>query len=258
MRKYIINDKTKKLKALSKNNISNSCPFCKSNRQVAMEDGVYLLDDKHGHMLIPNKYTTYPEYNIWVIVEMYSCDRDLQDYTIQEMYDYYLFVKESLKIYHEHFPHNKEIMLVKQVGTFSGGSVKHGHSQILGTKENKIDNNLVYEKIQLGHSIYNRDGLNIRFNNEPLNDRDEFIIEYSDSADIQHMLSKLKILLNNVVKPIYNELNYSLSYHRYNNTNYIKLLPRTTTSTLLLHFDVPFKNLYTDEELTEYTNLLED
>lgn len=255
---FIKNNKRMKRNALKVTNgqqKSGLCPFCTINRAIHLNEERLLDDKESGLALVPNKYPAFEDFNMWLVIEFHTCEKHLQDYTVEESKKFFRFMQESVKLYKETYPEDKELIIFKQVGEHAGGSVYHGHSQIIGSSEIDIDHMKIKRALNGGNELYNANDLKVRVNTQTVTEGEMYIFEFSECTNLDLLINKFQKMLRELctISP-----SYSISYHDYDGKKYLQLVSRKTNSTPFIHFGTALSNVLDVEELEYLSNIIKD
>ncbi len=205
----------------------SSCPFC--NRQ-ALED---ILDEAGSILLIKNKFPTVANAYQTVIIETDDCYADMSTYTSEHMEKVIAFgIDHWLEM--EKTGDFKSVILYKNHGPLSGGSIDHAHMQIVGLTDIDYTLNLrddIFEGIEI-HS----DGINsLNISTKPNACALEFNVITVPRND-RFMADAIQ----NVVRYVLKQNNsFNLFFYLWRGAIICKIVPRYVTSPFLVGYSIP-------------------
>ena len=147
---------------------TNECPFC--NRSSLKG----IIDEKGPFILLKNKYTTLKDTCQLVLIETYTCNGNISEYSDEYIQDLMKFgINHWLKF--EEDRNYKSVLFYKNHGPKSGGSLKHPHMQIVGLKN--IDYRLkLKDNYFEGIDVYKSKGCIVNLSERPVSGFSEFNI----------------------------------------------------------------------------------
>jgi galactose-1-phosphate uridylyltransferase len=213
-------------------NKSAACPFCD---RAALTG---ILDQEGDFLLLKNKYRVLADSFQTVLIETRDCKSELSEYSPDYMRRLLRFaMKNWFKMINSN--EYKSVILFKNHGALSGGTIRHPHMQIVGfyhmdcfagITERDFSGRLIFKKndVELNLADYPRIGF-VEFNVK-LNDRKEESID--NAAEF-------------IQKSAHYFMNHQPNCHSYNIFFYLveekircKILPRYATSPLYVGYDI--------------------
>jgi len=213
-------------------NTVNSCPFCdvKSLTDIIAEEGNIIL--------LKNKFSTLQDIFQTVIIETDNCTSDITTYSSEYMRKLITFAINNWIIL-EASNDYKSVILYKNHGDLSGGTIKHAHMQIVGLKD--IDyNESISDEVFTGHEIYRNGNDYLNISDNPLISPIEFNIVVKSRND-DFMADTIQI----IVKYILNSMNcssYNLFFYKRDKSIICKIVPRYVTSPFFIGYLIPSKS----------------
>lgn len=137
----------------------SACPFC----DVEHLQGI--IDRQDNIILLKNKYNVMePSYQL-VLIETDKCNSDIPEYSAEHMHRLMQFaLKHWLSLINS--GDYKSVVLFKNFGPLSGGTLRHPHMQIIGFPE--IDPNLMYEPAEFqGTPVISSNGCEVNISSQP-------------------------------------------------------------------------------------------
>lgn len=222
----------------------NKCPFC--NREELTD----IMGQKGDMIWLMNKYRTLEDTTQTIIIESKKHLGDQSNYTVKENREIIQFVLECWKKMEESQKY-RSVLLYKNFGPKSGGSLRHPHFQIVGL--NEVDG---YEEISSenfnGLVLLKNQEVEVNISKQPIAGFIEFNIKISQNTkDAQIQLADQ---IQNVVRYIlsdnyYNGLYGSYNLFFYHNDDEIicKICPRNLVSPYFIGYKLSQVNF--DESL---------
>ncbi len=208
------------------------CPFC--NRDKLTD----IIDEKGPFILLKNKYPTIEGTYQLVLIETYTCDNNMGEYSAEYIKNLIRFgVKHWLKI--EGSEKYKSVIFYKNHGPNSGGSLKHPHMQIVGLDD--IDYKLkMKDEYFEGLEVYRGNNCLVNLSHKPFNGFAEFNIIINDDL---YALNELSYSLRKIVHYLLNNYfvkcdSFNIFFYHLNNKIICKVMPRFTSSPLLLGYGI--------------------
>lgn len=213
-----------------KNTYQNSeyrCPFC--NREELSD----ILDEEDSILLIKNKFPTLANTFQTVLIETNDCFANISTYDISHMRKIVTFgINHWLKM--EESGDFKSVVLYKNHGPLSGGSINHAHMQIVGLKDIDYKLNLK-DDIFHGIEIYKEGNCLLNVSTKPNACSTEFNIITAPRHD-NFMADNIQI----IVKYILNQCSsFNLFFYQWGKSIICKIVPRYVTSPFLVGFSIP-------------------
>lgn len=207
------------------------CPFChrKNLKDILAEDGVFIW--------LKNKYATLENTLQTVIIETDNCQDNMSTYDkahmrklLQFAVSHWLNMKKNDEF--------KSVILFKNHGPYSGGSIAHSHLQIIGLKDIDYKDNLKDEFFE-GLTINEADGCVVNISSKPMASFTEFNI-------IIDTLDNLNIMADNIQKIVHYILHnfhfkcdsFNLFFYEWRGSIICKAVPRFITSPLFIGFSI--------------------
>lgn len=210
------------------------CPFC--DRQSIYKEGK-VIREEHPFMLVENKYQTLEDAYQMVLIESETCDYDLSNYNKKHLHRLLDFVLRCWKEIEESGEYSS-VVLFKNYGVHSGGSVYHPHMQIVGLNTiNYLKH--VYPHHFVGLVIDEKEGVQFNLSRYPRSGFTEFNIVLKDLLALPHMADYIQIavhfLLNHMNKKYQS---YNIFFYRLDDGIAAKLILRAPGSPYLMGYSI--------------------
>lgn len=208
------------------------CPFC--NRDKLTD----VIDEKGPFILLKNKYPTIKDTYQLVVIETYSCDTHMGEYSAEYMEELMKFsIIHWLKI--EKSGEYKSVIFYKNHGPRSGGSLKHPHMQIVGLKDIDYGVKIKDEHFE-GIEVHKTNNCLVNLSLRPFNGFTEFNIIIDDNL---YAINELSLNLKKIVHYLLNNYfvkcdSFNIFFYHLKGKVICKVMPRFTTSPLLLGYGI--------------------
>jgi len=213
------------------NNKKVKCPFC--DRESLTD----ILDQKGAIIYLKNKYPTLEDTLQTVIIESDDCDGEISTYSQTHMNILLQFTLDKWKEMEESNEF-KSVILYKNHGPLSGGTLNHPHMQIVGLKNvdyKKKISNVYFEGIR----ITSFKGAELNISTHPLMGFREFNILIDHEEYISVMATYLQIVTHYLLNNFYKGLNsYNLFFYKWSGKIICKVIPRFVVSPLFIGYSI--------------------
>lgn len=220
----------------------NRCPFC--NREELEE----ILDEKGSILLVKNKFQTLENTYQMVIIETDECQSNISMYSIEHLHALLAFGIDHWLAF-ENSGDYQSVILYKNHGTLSGGTISHPHMQIVGLKDIDYRSNLnddMFEGIEIhreGEHVLNvstkPNACATEFN-IIVNGRDDLFMAKHIQKIVTHLLSQWH--------------SFNLFFYQWKGAIICKLAPRYVTSPFLIGYSIPQTSNHIEKVATEVKN----
>lgn len=216
------------------NNILNKdveCPFC--HREALID----IIDEEYPFILLKNKYTVLENSYQTVLIETEDCDSNMSMYEKD-------YMRRLLKFAVKHWfnmelnGEYKSVILFKNHGHYSGGSIKHSHMQIVGFKDIDYKELIVQEDFE-GILIKENSGCILNISTKPKSVFTEFNIIIEDINNLDAMADTIQVITHYILN------NYPVKCHSFNlffyhlkNQIICKVTPRFVASPLFIGYGI--------------------
>ncbi|WP_163103140.1 DUF4931 domain-containing protein [Peribacillus alkalitolerans] len=213
-------------------NKETSCPFCDENQ-------LEIIIDRNGPIiLVENKYQTLRDTYQTVLIEGGGCDSELSVYPKEHLYKLFEFAMEHWKGFIESGKY-ESVLMFKNHGPLSGGSIAHPHMQIVGL--NKVDYSMnIHEEDFKGYIIDSREGVEWNLSSHPRMGFYELNVVISQNG-------KLEAFADFIQQSVYYFLrlfrfpckSYNLFFYQIGGSIACKIVPRYVTTPLFVGYSIP-------------------
>lgn len=211
-----------------------ACPFC-SQEVLGRELG------RQGEMLwVENLYPTLADTYQTVIIESDWHEGDIPDYSLDANRQLFAFLYQNWKAL-EGTGDFTSVLLYRNFGPLSGGSLRHPHSQIVGLKtgdayaHHQPSDFQGLEVQALGHGR-----AEITLSSQPLVGYCEFNIRITDSAELDALADACQTVLAYLKTDYFPaiDLSYNLFFFEREEGIIVKVLPRLVASPYFLGYGI--------------------
>ncbi len=216
------------------NNILNKdadCPFC------SRETLVDIIDEEYPFMLLENKYTVLENSFQTVLIETEDCDSNMSMYEEDHMRRLLKFaVKHWLRM--ETNKDYRSVILFKNHGHYSGGSIKHSHMQIVGFKDIDYKELTVKDDFE-GILIREANGCILNLSIKPKSSFTEFNIIIEDINNLDAMADTMQVITHYILNnyPVKCQ-SFNLFFYHLKNQIICKVIPRFVASPLFIGYGI--------------------
>ncbi|MDA1978948.1 DUF4931 domain-containing protein [Bacillus cereus] len=228
---YFLNDIGKQ-KPESIPNRSAACPFCDR------ENLTDILATEGSIIWLKNKFPTLKDTFQTVLIETDNCEDHIATYTEEHMRSLIRFsVKHWLDLQkNEEF---KSVILYKNHGPFSGGSLHHAHMQIIGMKYVNYLDNVEQDNFQ-GVVVQKNKNIELNISDRPIIGFTEFNIIIEDIGCIDELANYIQQTVRYILTDFHKGCSsYNLFFYHVSGKIICKVVPRFVVSPLYVGYKIP-------------------
>ena len=201
----------------------SSCPFC---------DVGHLTDiyDQQGEMIfLKNKYPTLEKTDQFVLIESAKHDGNISNYEPEEWQNILAYAIKQWKVFYND-PKYKSVLLYKNYGKLSGGSLSHPHMQIVGLLEADGYREIAPAYFS-GDTVATKAGATLNISDHPIMGFLEFNISFDEQS-----ITPAADYIKEVVSYLLADFNdgrceaYNLFFYKLTDKLYCKVVPRFIVS----------------------------
>ncbi|WP_205690236.1 DUF4931 domain-containing protein [Chengkuizengella sediminis] len=214
-------------------NRDTTCPFCDTEKLTN------VIDRKGSIIWLENKYPTLKDTYQTIIIETDQCHSELSEYKQTHLRDLFRFTFEKW-FEMQNSGKYKSVILYKNHGPLSGGTIRHPHMQIVGLNKMDYKNKIRMEHFN-GETIDQDGKVSLIISDTPLVGFTELNVKMDENDHINEIEQMSKyiqtcthFLLNHIRCNSYNLFFYKIDEHIY-----VKIMPRFVTSPLFLGYSIP-------------------
>ncbi len=226
---------------INKNNVS--CPFC-DRQQMAK-----IIEERGPFKWIVNKFQTLSDADMTLIIETEKCGQDLGAYSddyVKNLWDFTIEKYEQMKA----DPQYKSVILFKNYGFLSGGSLSHPHMQIIGFRSINAKKEIVRNNLT-GYEIVKTPIL-LDISEEPVINFLEYNFHFQ-KTEIAAMTNLLQRFVKSQLQANeHREYGYNLFLYELDDHYVLKYTPRYPVSPFYIGYNI--KQVIKQAELIEIKN----
>lgn len=211
---------------------STACPFCKT------EELTDILEQDGSTIWLMNKYPTLIGTYQTVIIETDECASDMRYYEPAHMRR---LIKFSLQKWFEVEASGsyESVIMFKNHGPFSGGSLVHPHMQIVGLSNVDYLSALDPSNFD-GPVVYERNGVSLGVSAFPIAGFTEYNLSMPEDGSTDTFADMLQVLIRHVLSLFDGACNsFNLFFYHVGNRVVCKVVPRFVTSPLFIGYKIP-------------------
>lgn len=206
-----------------------SCPFCDKEQLVD------IIAEDDNIILLKNKFPVLNDTLQTVIIETDKCDSDLSMYPKEHLYRYFEFALNNWFDFMKR-PEYKSVILYRNFGPLSGGTIAHPHSQIICFEDYNYVENL-HPNDFVGLTIQKKNGVEFNVSTKPKVGFTEFNVIMEGLGDIKQFADYTQLashfILNNFP---YKCSSYNIFFYHFKGKVIAKIVPRFVTTPLFIGY----------------------
>jgi ATP adenylyltransferase/5',5'''-P-1,P-4-tetraphosphate phosphorylase II len=213
-------------------NKTAACPFCQRDELTD------ILETKGDIIWLMNKYPTLLDTYQTVIIETNQCHEDIRGYEQKHMRELIRFsIAKWLEV--EKTGEYESVILFKNHGPFSGGSIQHAHMQVIGMKHVDYHKNMAMIDFE-GTEVYKKSGIELNVSKYPVIGFTEFNLILNTLDEIDDFADKLQILVRYILDGFHRGCtSYNLFFYHFHDLIICKAIPRFVVSPLFVGYKIP-------------------
>lgn len=213
-------------------NRDTKCPFCD---RFSLTD---ILDERGSIILVKNKYPVLADTFQTVLIETDDCESELSLYPKEHLYILIRFgVEKWLEM--ETSGEFSSVLLFKNHGPKSGGSIRHPHMQIVGLKHVDYREQVEREHFK-GIVIDHKHHVKFNVSTHPRIGFFEFNVILSKLENIDQMADYIQIAAHYILHHFNKNCDsYNLFFYQVDGNIAVKIIPRFIVSPLFVGFSIP-------------------
>ena len=213
-------------------NKSTECPFCKP-------DELQNILAREGKIIwLMNKYPTLKDTYQTVIIETDECTSDMRSYSrshMRRLMNFCLNKWQEVEDTEEY----ESVILFKNHGPYSGGSLLHPHMQIIGMKHVDYHQNISMTDFE-GTNVFTCGGVEMTISAYPIIGFTEFNLLTAADNVADTFPDMLQILIRYILNGFHKACNsYNLFFYRFQDKIICKAIPRFVVSPLFVGYKIP-------------------
>ena len=213
-------------------NKSTACPFCdrENLENIIEEDGPLIL--------LMNKYPTLKETYQTVLIETDQCDQEFSTYPKEHLHKLIQFaIKHWMQMTDS--GEFKSVLLFKNHGPLSGGTIHHSHMQIVGLENVDYKLSVINEHFE-GELIQQSKSVAFNVSTQPRMGFFEFNIILDDMDDVNILANYIQTAAHFIMYHFNKRCNsYNIFFYNLEDKIQVKVIPRFATSPLFIGYSLP-------------------
>ena len=212
---------------------NNYCPFCD------VENLTDILAREQDRIWLVNKYRTLQDTWQTIIIESQQHNGDISNYSPKQNRQIISF---AVNKWQEVIATQKyrSVLLYKNFGPLSGGSLSHPHMQIVGLQNIAVQDNVSRENV-LGLTVGQNDFVTVNISTQPLIGFVEINVLLSNDSKLFELADIIQVvvryLLNDYLQGRCNS--YNLFFYKFGSQIAVKIVPRFVTSPYFVGYLIP-------------------
>lgn len=228
-------------------NNTNKCPFC----DIEKLEGI--IEKENEIIWLKNKFPTLQNTFQTVIIETSDCNASISSYENDYMRKLMRFcINKWMEL--DSTKKFKSVILFKNHGPLSGGSIKHSHMQIVGLNDIDYRKNLVIENFK-GLQILKHDDLEVNISKQPIIGFSEFNIILGNLNNMDLFSDYIQLVIKYILSDFHKACNsYNMFFYFINGQIICKIIPRFLVSPYFVGYKIP--QVHVETRLIEIKNEL--
>ncbi|MCH4169615.1 MAG: DUF4931 domain-containing protein [Lactobacillus sp.] len=214
----------------------NYCPFCDTAHLTN------ILNQEGDKIWLVNKYRTLKDTYQTVLIESANHNGDASNYSVAENRSIFAFANQCW--------HNlidtgayRSVLLYKNFGPMSGGSLKHPHFQIVGLTHKDGYQDITPDNFE-GLTVFQEPGFTLNLSTYPIVGFLEFNLIIADPAQITKLADTAQVVIKYILNDYFHGIcdSYNLFFYDFNDQIICKIIPRFVMSPYFVGYKIPQLN----------------
>jgi len=202
----------------------NGCPFCDT------EHLTNIIDQRGDMIWLENKFKTLKDTSQTIVIESHEHDADISTYSVEKNREVFNYIYDC---WNQMIQTKKytSVLMYKNFGPMSGGSLRHPHFQIIGL--NKVDG---YKHIEpenfTGMDVFNNKHINVNISEKPVMGFVEFNIVINNPKYLDDLAEFARVTVKYILDDFYGGKfdSYNIFFYREGKKIICKLTARYVVS----------------------------
>lgn len=208
------------------------CPFCDTARLEG------ILETRNNMIWLRNKFPVLENSFQTIIIETDICDLELSTYSKSHLYNVLQFAVEKWREMQQSGEF-ASVILFKNHGAYSGGTIRHPHMQIVGFKDYDYLKDVKQDHFD-GIMIAEADGVECNVSTKPRIGFYEFNVILSKLSSIHIMADYIQILAHYMLQSLNTTCqSYNVFFYQFSGKIIAKVVPRFVASPLFVGYSIP-------------------
>lgn len=202
----------------------NACPFCQPTHLT------HVLTQQADMIWLVNKFRTLQDTLQTLIIESADHNGDIANYSVTKNRQLFAF---AFHCWHQlqTNPRYQSVLMYKNYGPLSGGSLRHPHLQIVGLEHTDGYADIALENFQ-GLPVLTHDALTVTISTKPVMGFVEINVHLKQATALVALADTVQAIIIYVLQRHYHGRcdSYNLFFYQLNGDVYCKVLPRFVVS----------------------------
>ena len=232
----VFNTAINRTKYAQAGNNESHCPFCETASLT------HILATEGDKIWLMNKYPTIEKTFMTVLIESAEHLGDISTSSQAENRSLFRFALDCWQQTIDSGKY-KSVLMFKNFGPMSGGSLRHPHLQIVGLETVDGYEEVGPENFQ-GLEIKSADGLSITISDQPIMGWNEINVILVDRAAVDQMADAVQAVTHYLLTDFMNGRckSYNLFFYQFDGQTTCKIVPRFLTSPYFIGYKIPQVN----------------
>ncbi|PLR92579.1 DUF4931 domain-containing protein [Bacillus sp. T33-2] len=213
-------------------NKNQCCPFC------ARDELTGIIDEEGPLLLLKNKYPVLENAFQTVLIETDKCDEEFSVYSKEHLSRLMQFAMRNW-LAMEKSAEFKSVIMFKNHGPLSGGTIAHAHMQIVGLHDIDYKENIQPSDFA-GITIQEANGVSFNLSDRPKVGFYEFNIRMRDLAHIEQFCLFIQTAVHYILNGFpFRCGSYNLFFYWLDGDFICKVVPRFVTTPVFIGYMIP-------------------
>lgn len=239
----IFNAQVNKVKYSKTDENERQCPFCDKSQQNN------ILKTEGDKVWLMNKFQTIEQSFMTVLIESAKHDGDITTYDQRENRELFRFAMDCWKETMDSHKY-KSVLMFKNFGPMSGGSLRHPHFQIIGLESVEGYDEILPDNFK-GPEALSEPNLVVTLSTSPIMGTVEINVITYDLTDTDAFADAVQKSAQYLMNDFHDGRchSYNLFFYQFDRGFICKLVPRFLTSPYFIGYKIP--QVYTKPRLQE-------
>lgn len=204
--------------------INNNCPFCDTANLTN------IIDQKGDMIWLENRFKTLRDTNQTIVIESHDHLGDISNYSVEKNREVFNYIYECWNKMIQTKKYTS-VLMYKNFGPMSGGSLRHPHFQIIGL--NKVDG---YKHVEpenfTGMNVFDNKHINVNISEKPVMGFVEFNIVINNPQYLDDLAEFARVTVKYILNDFYGGKfdSYNIFFYREGKKIICKLTARYVVS----------------------------
>jgi len=224
------------------------CPFCDT------ENLTNIIDQRSDMIWLENKFKTLQDTNQTIVIESHEHEADISTYSVEKNREVFNYIYECWNKMIQTGKYTS-VLMYKNFGPMSGGSLRHPHFQIIGL--NKVDG---YKHVEpenfTGMNVFENKHINVNISEKPVMGFVEFNIVINNPQYLDDLAEFARVTVKYILDDFYGGKfdSYNIFFYRDGKKIICKLTARYVVSPYFVGYRLSQRD--GDKQVTEIKEAL--